>query len=532
MAIAEGAALVTEPPHRAFRDKLAGYDTSDAPCFCGETEGVQEVSAVDRDELPCRVVICLSCGLLRQTPRLSAESAERFYAEDYLDLYGREDHPAFRNGMQYETFSEFLQHFDIHPKVVYDIGAGERSLGRELEGVELHGRDRDWGGLPDGKADLVILHHVLEHVGDLEEFLGRIKTKLAPSGLLMVAVPGNYVWRHSQVIQLAHNWYFTATTLKYVMECCGFKEHYLDEMVASLWRVGENRRPITARPTLEAADAESYWLKGKMRMPQLRTTNKTPTATRRSQIERALARRLPDITELVGAEDGREAVVLAAGPSVDDPKVARDLKDMASTRCLIACEKMIKWCDRHDLEPDYVLALDGAQDVAESLRGAAHGPRYIVSTQCHDDVFDALDGNEEVYVVQIPQGDIDIHELLGKHDYERATILNSGGSVTIGALSLAMTLGCRKLHVFGFDCHIPEGKQYSDAATGAAGVQSKFRVDIDGAVFTTTAGYLSFAQQFFVLLGIAREQDRIDEVRIYGDSLVKAMSVENINGNE
>jgi SAM-dependent methyltransferase len=79
---------------------------------------------------------------------------------------------------------------------------GHRTVGNDLEAELLEfGRQRGIGDLhlgaadaiararPDLRVDLIVLHHVLEHVGRPVELLACLRTRLAPGGRIVVIVP-------------------------------------------------------------------------------------------------------------------------------------------------------------------------------------------------------------------------------------------------------------------------------------------------------------------------------------------------------
>jgi len=85
------------------------------------------------------------------------------------------------------------------------------------------------------------------------------------------------------------------------------------------------------------------------------------------------------------------------------------------------------------------------------------------------------------------------------------------------------------LHVFGFDCHITNGG-YANGIVGR-GLQSDFiKLRIEGRDFESTYPYLLFAQQFFILKKFGEDAGLLKSVKIYGDSLVNAMSKQDLRG--
>jgi hypothetical protein len=245
-----------------------------------------------------------------------------------------------------------------------------------------------------------------------------------------------------------------------------------------------------------------------------------------AKMRSAVARALPDMVDLELAEAGREGVIIAGGPSVDD-YIDKILDfDRYERYCLIAIERMLPWCLAHGIHPEYVIALDATADVVDALQTPPAGIRYLIAMQCHPDVFDRLEHLPEVYTFQTPQRELDEDDTAIER---RGMTLNSGGSVALGAMSAAMALGIKSLHIFGFDCHIGNGG-YAKHIAGVGEQIDKITIRIEDRDFLTTLPYLAFAQQFFTLWEFAKDDELLDRVRIYGDSMATAMSKEDIRG--
>ena len=98
--------------------------------------------------------------------------------------------------------------------------------GLEFDSVKIHRMKlEDYQG---GGFDLVMLHHVLEHLPDPAAALARLAGLLAPEGCLVVRIPltGCYAWRHygTNWVQLdapRHLMLYTPRGLKQVAERCG-----------------------------------------------------------------------------------------------------------------------------------------------------------------------------------------------------------------------------------------------------------------------------------------------------------------------
>lgn len=530
------------------------YHTEPVACFCGSTEG-QPVRTVDRYGLPHRMCFCARCGILYASPRMTLDSLKTFYEQDYRAIYddgntgedlANERQDQLDNGAVIKVLCE--KH-GLVPSVVFELGCNEGGAldaflrgGSECLGVDydatqvatgqLAGRPVIRGGIEaleqyGKKADLIIAHHVLEHVTDIEETVLRLRALLTPKGMLFVALPTLFHVEQDQLYQNAHTYQFTARTLQYLMECCGFEDAYLSEGINSLWRPVDRTREKTDVDAHEVYRIANFLNGGKQIIPMIRTVNKFDKSDRIRHITSALQAKRRNLHEIIGSLAEREAVILGGGPSIDaEVQTVADLQNAG--HAVFAIERMLPWCLANGIMPDYVVAMDAHEDVVGAFTRLPTEPAYLVALQCHPSVLDAL-RERTVYTFATPQKGIDQEQLFMQHGDACMSQVNAGGSVTICAMSLAMTLGAKRLHIFGFDCQFTE-KWYADHIAGVGAIDNVTEIHVDGygeRTFKTTLPYLAFAQQFLELVELGRRLDTIQWAKIYGDSLVRYIAKPN-----
>ncbi len=533
------------------------YATEDVACFCGATNGVV-VAHRDRYGITHRMVLCLECSIIYANPRMTEESYHKFYNNEYRLIYdglefakqeNKDKIFAYRCGLgQGYSFYSFIQHFDIKPKVVFEIGCNMGSWllpfkedGADVYGVDYgienveYGKTRGINLIAGGidelikmgkKADLVILNHVLEHFLDIESELNKIRELLSSDGYLFISVPGLYSTDLLKLFQNAHTYQFYSQSLSYVMNCCGFEEYYMDEMITSIWKMRADKQKKNFKPQKKVCDIYDYFFSKDHRIPEIRTVNKFTHKERKGNINDVLSCGYPDINELIKKHKDSDAVVICGGPTIDEyiDKI-RDLK--ANGNIIVAIERMYPWCLSHGITPDYVVVLDACDDVNKAFDIIDEDTTHLIATQCQLSTAKLLK-DAKTYVFSTPQKGIDQHNYWHKNDYSRATVINGGGSISLQSMAIAMALGCKNLHIFGFDCCM-NGKTYADGIVGVGSDKHTFDVRIDEDIFKTTTAYLAFAQQFFKLMEMAKQTNMISKVKVYGDSLVNAMSVEDIS---
>jgi 2-polyprenyl-3-methyl-5-hydroxy-6-metoxy-1,4-benzoquinol methylase len=530
------------------------YQTEPVACFCGSTSA-QLVTDKDRYGFEHPMWMCKACGILYANPRMTEATYAEFYAQEYRAIYDTPEdtlaHQQARGEQRSMALRDYLQEeYQVRPAVVFDIGCNAgawlqtfQEAGAEVHGVD-YGPERVALGQSNGlpievgsiealevlgmQADLIIMNHVLEHATNLEETLRRVRGLLRDDGMLYVALPGLFLAELDGLFQNAHPWQFTAETLTYVMECCGFEEVRADQSITSLWKKAEVAREKThlPLPSIVRDIANHLFRRGTRFIPRVRCFNKFSQASRRDSIASAVARRLPKIQGLIDRHTGKPAIVIGGGPSVDG--YVEQIQSLHAAGAVLICiERMYPWCLAHGLIPHYVVTQDASDDVLEAFETLTPGSTFLIAAQCQPAVFDRLQGQPCYYfhTSSYTSGDIPQEELRGPGD-EGMTI-NAGGSVTLCSLSLSMLMGMSSIHLFGFDCHVTAGN-YARGIAGVGEQADLIPIKIDGRAFRTTLAYLAFAQQFFEFKEIGKSLGLLDTITVYGDSLVVAMSTEPI----
>ncbi len=539
---------------KQFRDKFKSgvYQMEHVSCFCG-TDDFIPITEMDRYGFDYQLVLCKKCGLLYANPRMTENTFKEFYREEYRHIYDTSTETQeswFDLNRKYGgILLDQLDQFEQNPKTVFDIGCnngGYLSLfhekGCEILGVDLDpesisfgrkkGLNLQLGGIEvleesGKKADLIILSQTIEHFINLESDLLRIRDLLAPEGIIYITTPGLIISSLITPIQNAHTYQFTASSLTYVMECCGFMELFINDEITSLWTLAPVKRPKNIVDQDEARYSLNYFF-GKERMaPRVRSSCKFSVTQRKQNVKYSLRSGIPDIDKLEMIHKGQEAVIIGGGPSVDDYiKTIKDKIDEGAV--IVSIERMYSWCLDNGIVPNYVVVLDASDDVMESFNSIHSDTTHIIAAQVNSEIIDKLKPHKS-YMFNVHQPGIPLAKYFVDGKEEVMTLINSGSSVTLCAMSVAMYLGCRDYSVFGFDCQV-SGGNYAKGITGVGDIKDIIEVTVNERRFKTTMAYLSFAQQFFMMKEMAKAQDVINKVKIYGDSLVSQMSRENIRG--
>ncbi len=192
--------------------------------------------------------ICLDCGLVYQSPCMTAAEADAFYAEEYRLLYEGSTDPTSRNLVDQRGRAESLyaftrpivdtvvRHLDIgcslglllqrfqkayHCQAVgIEPGEGHRVHARK-EGLIVYAALEELQKREKCRFDLVSMAHVLEHLPDPVGYLAHLRESfLTPDGWLLFEVPNLYA--HDS-FEIAHLVSYSTHTLTETVRKAGFE---------------------------------------------------------------------------------------------------------------------------------------------------------------------------------------------------------------------------------------------------------------------------------------------------------------------
>ena len=533
-------------------EKLADgrYPTERVRCFCGADFNDTVVAEKDRYFIPHRMVMCNECTLIRATPRMTAPAYEEFYNSEYRPIYdgwefgenGQDDDFLFMIGAEGGiSFKLFLDYFNIKPKTIIDIGCALggsllpfKEAGAKVYGVEIYEHGASYArrhGIPvfrnidDAakfkiKADVIVLQDVIEHYSDLSK-VSEVCKLLAPDGILYIGTPGLFKRKLQVLFQNAHTYQFIAESLEYVMAKLGFEAMYLDETIDSLWVYkGEEATP-RPKPKWQRYVIEHLQQKELRSLPPIRCINKFTVEERWKAMDECLSLGFPDLGALLKKYQG-EIVIIGGGPSVDSelPNIKRLIANGAKS---IVIERMYPWCSEVGITPDFVTALDACEDVVEGFVKIQPDTIHIINNSIQPKAAHLLkDYKTYIYAGNNPH--MKVQSLWFNHGYDHVTQINTGGSVALAAFSIALSLGFRKIHIFGMDCKIQPDKAYADGIAGQSVRREYFPILLeDGKEIATCATFISFVRQFFGMASTAHQLGFVDSIDVHGDSLINDM---------
>jgi SAM-dependent methyltransferase len=239
-----------KPENKEYIEKLVAamesgeLEMTPLPCLCGE-DNDRDISQSERFDIPVRVKLCMSCGLVRIDPYFTEEALEVFYKDHYrkIDLMYDIDewcaHEVTDAGATLFNICKLVEGLPEKLKIIdvgCGLGAGVQWLqqqGHEVVGLDFNIEDaqklfpdctftEDWEEY-EGWADVVTSTQSFEHFRDPIDTARRLRNLIHDDGVVQLSVPGldsifeTYQGRILQYLIISHPWYYTLGTLQNVM---------------------------------------------------------------------------------------------------------------------------------------------------------------------------------------------------------------------------------------------------------------------------------------------------------------------------
>jgi len=262
---------------REFEEKITKkqYTFEAVNCIICNSSNFELLSEKDRYGLSMSVVICKKCGMVQTTPRMTKNTLEEFYDNEYRKIYEYEENGTehsfqaeYNKGKVINNFINDVISEKITKKFVVEIGTGAGGIlqffkdkGNEVYGVDLDskcigfgktkGLNLDVGTIEklsniQKKPDLIIYSHVLEHLSNPIEELQKLKKFLHTESIVYIEVPSiehlnlSYHQNFLEYLQNAHLYHFTLNTLRNCANKSGFELIRGNKITQSLFKIGKS----------------------------------------------------------------------------------------------------------------------------------------------------------------------------------------------------------------------------------------------------------------------------------------------------
>lgn len=212
-------------------------------------------------------------------------------------------------------------------------------------------------------------------------------------------------------------------------------------------------------PDVEGGWVEQTWrIGGLTSLPELKGVN----VTHEHILENVRAACERDLDWFTGfGLHKRTAVIVGGAPSLTDnlPNIRAQRRRGAWIVSVNNAWRPLVECG---VVPDVHVMLDAREDNAAFLEGAPAKTRYLIASQCHPAIFEALK-DRDVTLWHNAFGDGEaMREALGEHwDNRPCVLIPGGGTVGLRALWLCFFSGFRTIHVYGMDSSYEDGRHHA-----------------------------------------------------------------------
>ena len=198
-------------------------------------------------------------------------------------------------------------------------------------------------------------------------------------------------------------------------------------------------------------------------------------------------RNLPRLINMETTENPVIAIV-GGGPSLND--TLDELKDFGT---IMVCGSAHDHLVKSGIKPHMAVICDPDPEHIRSFRENPEGCKYLIASRCNPNMFDHLEGRDlRLWHMYEPQMDTTIWR------HEPAVIC--GCTVMLSAIPLAIGLGFKEFHFFGFDSSFPtfeKNHAYDEPETSQVmEVQLGIPGHIGERKYLTTATWVAQAQQY------------------------------------
>jgi len=228
-------------------------------------------------------------------------------------------------------------------------------------------------------------------------------------------------------------------------------------------------------------------------------------------------RNLPTLSKLKNSPHKRseEINICAAGPSI------RQFEDkLKLSKNDVFASKTVNYLTSLGINPRYSVSIDPRETGYKAQLNKK--TNYIISSQCHPSLFDALE-KHKTYMID---------SIVSKSWHPENTCVSAGSNSTLHAILLSVWLGYKKINLYGFDCGYSNVKE--DYRVNRENVPDTSHKDmlvscpITNKVYKTTTEYVGMADEAMKIIQILASTKKI-RFELHGDTFLKCFLRNNLN---
>jgi hypothetical protein len=203
--------------------------------------------------------------------------------------------------------------------------------------------------------------------------------------------------------------------------------------------------------------------------------------------------------------------IVGGGPSLHD--TLPELRELMFEGALIVTVNgAYHWCIERNIRPQTQLIMDARDFNARFVQPYVPRCRYVLASQCHPAVFDAVQDYDNVWLFHAATADDEaIRRTLDAYYFEQWYGIGGGTTVVSRALSLLRTLGYLRFDLFGVDSCWMDGQNHAYSQPENAR-DRRFRIEIH------PTGHPEARREFHVAPWHLKQlEDMTQMIRVNGD---------------
>lgn len=211
-------------------------------------------------------------------------------------------------------------------------------------------------------------------------------------------------------------------------------------------------------------------------------------------------------------------MILGGGPSLND--FTEEIREKRQAGMpLVTTNGAYHWCLDRGLNPSAQVVIDGRPFNKRFVQPHIEGCYYFLASQCHPETIEAAP-RHQILLFHAGEKKL-LQEILDDYDKKKGAgrrwyYVDGGATVMLRTIPLFIMLGYSKMHIYGFDSCLREGKDHAYEQPENR-VKKQFEVSVGKKKFMCTPWMFIQAQQFI------EEQKIIAndcELAVYGDGLI------------
>jgi hypothetical protein len=150
----------------------------------------------------------------------------------------------------------------------------------------------------------------------------------------------------------------------------------------------------------------------------------------------------------------QDAVALVCGGPSLESTLPELLALVAAGSKVVTVNGAYSWCVERNIFPSMQIVMDARASNARFLEPALPRCHYVLASQCHPSLWDAVEGRPNVWIYHVGASDDDTAAKAVLDAFYLKQWHGIGGGTTVGTRAIAMlrTLGYVRFDIFGMDC--------------------------------------------------------------------------------